>query len=187
MSLLRLDYFSRDQVKALQFLEYDLDAQDAHAEKPDMSHRVEQFVEKHAVDEDCGKLLRAQSQAVAYEVLVDFTKELATAPQLHSDRSTFSAEVTELIERHAEESPLLDVFVDINGLSPDFARLLRLQPRKVQEEVINNLDDYAEGVNESGNRKAGRDAWFRLRQAWYERAVRNPKYKVQKQRTCTQI
>ena len=123
--MLRLDYFSRDQVKALQFLEYDLDAQDAHAEKPDMSHRVEQFVEKHAVDEDCAKLLRAQSQAVAYEVLVDFTKDLATAPQLHSDRSTFSAEVTELIERHAEESPLLDVFVDINGLSPDFARLLR--------------------------------------------------------------
>merc|ERR1712118_122610 len=109
-----------------------------------MGRTVQRFIDSHGLDEQCAELLRAQSQAVLYEVMVDFRKALADNPELHSDRSLFSTEVSDMIQRQAEESPLLEVFVDLNGLSADFARLLRLQPRRVQDEVINNLDDYGD-------------------------------------------
>lgn len=99
--------------------------------EPSTSRRVDAFVDLNGLDEQCAALLRAQSHAVRYEVMADFTKEVRTNPHLHSDRSTFSTDVAEMTKSYAEDSLLLPVFLELNNLSADFARLLRLQPRRV--------------------------------------------------------
>ena len=139
-----------------------------------MSDRVNTFVTSHDLDDECAALLRDQSHALLHEIMADFRKELAITPHLHSDPATFSADVAEMVQAYAEESPLLEVFVDLNGLSADFARLLRLKPRKVQDEVIDNLSALGDDEDGKPNISAGKQVWYRLRKAWNGRHGDHP-------------
>ena len=97
--------------------------------------RVDQFVAMHGLNDYAAACLHRLCPSIQFEVLRDLPQKISEA-RCREGRGTLPKNVAAMIESYGEESPFMTAFEACVRLSSSFARLIRLQPRQLQDEVL---------------------------------------------------